>query len=434
MRATPRILLAAVLLAATSFTHAQERGLSDRGELLDGIAAIVNDGVVLKSELQAEMTRIVDRLRRQGTQLPAERALAQQVLERLVVNRIELQRADRVGIQVSDETLNSALASIAQRNNTTLEQLPALLAREGIDYQTYRREMRDQIALEQLRQRDVVTKIVVTPREIDEYLARQAGRAAFNQEYNLSHILVSISGTATPEAIAAAEKKATDIYQRIKAGEDFAQLALTYSDGQQALEGGSLGWRKGNELATVFVDIVPGLEKGEVSEPIRSASGFHIVKLIDRRGGEPIMENQIHVRHILLKPNEILDSDAVRDKLKGVREQIVKGDDFGAVAKVISEDPGSKTDGGDLGWMGGTDLVPEFTTVCDKLDVNQISEPFQSRFGWHIVQLLGRRVQDTTDDVRRQQAGLAIRNSKLGEETELWMRRLRDQAFVEYRI
>jgi peptidyl-prolyl cis-trans isomerase SurA len=429
----PRILLAAALVSAAA-AHAQERSLSDRGELLDGIAAVVNDGVVLKSELQVEMTRIVERLRKQGTQLPSERVLAQQVLERLVINRIQLQRADRVGIQVSDETLNGALANIAQRNNVSLEQLPALLAREGIDYQTYRREMRDQIALEQLRQRDVVGKIIVTPREIDEYLARQAGRAAFNQEYNLSHILVSMSGTATPEAVAAAEKKAADIYNRIKAGEDFAQLAVTYSDGQQALEGGALGWRKGDELPTLFVDVVPGLEKGQVSEPIRSASGFHIVKLNDRRGGEPIMESQVHARHILLKPNEILDNDAVREKLKAIREQIVKGDDFAAVAKAVSEDPGSRTDGGDLGWTGGSDLVPEFQAVLDKLDINDISEPFQSRFGWHIVQLLGRRVQDTTEETRRQQAGLAIRNSKLGEETELWTRRLRDQAFVEYRI
>lgn len=433
MPALPRILLAAVLLTTTA-AHAQERGLSDRGELLDGIAAVVNDGVVLKSELEVEMTRIVARLRKQGTQLPPERALAQQVLERLVINRIELQRADRVGIEVSDETLNGALANIAQRNNVSLEQLPALLAREGIDYPTYRREMRDQIALEQLRQRDVVGKIIVTPREIDEYLARQAGRAAFNQEYNLSHILVSMSGTATPEAVLAAEKEATDIYNRIKAGEDFAQLAVTYSDGQQALEGGALGWRKGDELPTVFVDVVPGLEKGQVSEPIRSASGFHIVRLNDRRGGEPIMESQVHARHILLKPNEILDNDAVREKLKAIREQIVKGDDFAAVAKAVSEDPGSKTDGGDLGWTGGSDLVPEFQAVLDKLDINDISEPFQSRFGWHVVQLLGRRVQDTTEETRRQQAGLAIRNSKLGEETELWTRRLRDQAFVEYRI
>jgi peptidyl-prolyl cis-trans isomerase SurA len=243
-----------------------------------------------------------------------------------------------------------------------------------------------------------------------------------------------MSGTATPEAVAAAEKKAADIYNRIKAGEDFAQLAVTYSDGQQALEGGALGWRKGDELPTLFVDVVPGLEKGQVSEPIRSASGFHIVKLNDRRGGEPIMESQVHARHILLKPNEILDNDAVREKLKAIREQIVKGDDFAAVAKAVSEDPGSRTDGGDLGWTGGSDLVPEFQAVLDKLDINDISEPFQSRFGWHIVQLLGRRVQDTTEETRRQQAGLAIRNSKLGEETELWTRRLRDQAFVEYRI
>lgn len=433
MRPTLQRILA-VLACITLTAIAQERGLSDRGELLDGIAAVVNDGVVLKSELAAEMQRIMERLRKQGTQLPSERALAQQVLERLIINRIELQRAERVGIQVSDETLNSALANVAERNGVTLEQLPQLLAREGVDYQVYRREMREQIAIEQLRQRDVVARIVVTPREIDEYLARQAERAAFNQEYNLSHILVSIPGTATPEAIAAAERKATEIYNRIRAGEDFAQLAVAFSDGQQALEGGALGWRKGDELPTMFADVVPGLEKGQVSEPIRSASGFHLVRLNDRRGGEPIMERQIRARHILVKPNEVLDDEAAREKLKAIREQILRGDDFAAVARAISEDPGSKTEGGDLGWRGGSDLVPEFQDVCEKLNINEISEPFRTRFGWHIVQVLGRRVQDTTEEVRREQAALAIRNSKLGEETELWTRRLRDQAFVEYRI
>jgi peptidyl-prolyl cis-trans isomerase SurA len=433
MRALLSTVLAGLLLGPLN-GHAQERGLSDRGELLDGIAAVVNDGLVLKSELQAEMKRIVQRLRSQGTTLPPERTLAQQVLERLVINRIELQRAERVGIQVSDETLNGALASVAERNRVSLEELPALLEREGIDYQAYRREMREQIVVEQLRQRDVLARIVVTPREVDEYLARQAGRAAYNQEYNLSHILVSISPTATPEAIATAERKITDIHNRIKAGEEFAQLAVTYSDGQQALDGGSLGWRKGDELPTVFVDIVPGLEKGQVSEPIRSASGFHLVQLNDRRGGEPVMESQTHARHILVKPNEVLDDDAARERLKTMREQILSGDDFAAVAKAVSEDLGSKSQGGDLGWTGGADLVPEFQAVCDKLDINEISEPFQTRFGWHIVQLLGRRVQDTTEEVKRQQAALAIRNSKLGEETELWTRRLRDQAFVEYRI
>ncbi len=417
-----------------SAAQGQDRELSSRGELLDGIAAVVNDGVVLKSELSTEMDRIVRRLEAQGTRVPPANTLAPQVLDRLVIARIQLQRAERVGIQVSDETLNAALSNVAERNDVTLAELPQVLAREGLEYQAYRREMRDQIAIEQLRQRDVLSRISVTPREIEEYLARQAGRAAPNMEFSLSQILVAVSATATPDTIAAAEKKITDLAARLKAGEQFAQLAVSYSDGQQALEGGAMGWLKGNELPTVFVDVVPGMDEGQVSEPIRSPSGYHLVRLDDRRGGEPIIEQQVHLRHILITPNEVLDQDTAREKIKAIRQRIVAGDDFAAVAKAVSDDPGSRNDGGDLGWAAPGIYAPEFQAMAGTLELNVLSEPFQTRFGWHLMEVLGRRVQDTTDEVRRQQAGLAIRNSKLGEETELWMRRLRDQAFVESRI
>lgn len=425
-------LLAAALAAAGA--QAQDRQLSARGNLLDGIAAVVNDGIVLKSELNGEMGRITSRLEAQGTRVPSERTLAPQVLERLIIARIQLQRAERLGIQVSDETLNTALANVAERNNVTLEELPRMLAREGINYQEYRQDMRQQIAIEQLRQRDVLARISVTPREIDEYLSRQDSRAAPNMEFNLSHILVSMSSAASPQDISAAEEKINDIHRRLEQGEDFAQLAISYSDGQQALDGGELGWLKGNELPTVFVEAVPGLEKGQFSEPIRSASGFHLVRLNDRRGGEPIIERQIHIRHILIAPNEVLDNDSALEKIKAIRERILAGDDFAAVAKAVSDDPGSKNEGGDLGWAVPGIYAPEFQQAAESIPEDTLSEPFRTRFGWHIVEVLGWRVEDTTEEVKRQQAAVAIRNSKLGEETELWTRRLRDQAFVESRI
>ncbi len=428
----PTLLLVALLAGADA--PAQTRGLSDRGEFLDGIAAVVNDGGVLKSELRDEMGRIVERLKAQGTNLPPERTLARQVLERLVVTRIQLQRAERIGIQVSDETLNNALASVAERNNVTIAELPRVLAKEGLDYQAYRSQMRDQIALEQLRQRDVTSRISVTPREIDEFLARQSGRASFNQEFNLSQILIAVAPTAAPDAVAAAEKRVAELRERLRNGEDFAALAVSNSDGQQALEGGSLGWRKGDELPTLFAEIVPGLEKGQVSDPIRSPSGFHLVRLNDRRGGEPIIEQQVHARHILITPSEVLDDDAAHDKIRGIRQRILDGDEFAAVAKAASDDPGSRNEGGDLGWTGPGAFAPEFQKIVEQLPEGEISEPVRTRFGWHIIEVLGRRVQDTTEEVQRQQAALAIRNSKLGEETDLWVRRLRDQAFVEYRI
>jgi peptidyl-prolyl cis-trans isomerase SurA len=429
-----RLFLALSFFFSPPAALAQNMELSDTGELLDSIAAIVNDGVVLTSELKIEIQRIVSRLEAQGTQVPPMNQLAPQILERLVIRRIQLQRAERIGMQIPDETLNIALADIAERNGVSLTDLPEMLRREGIDYSNYRMEMRDQLIVEQLRQRDVIGSINITPRELEDYLERQEGRATRNVEFKLSHILISTSANADPENVATAEEKAWEMYASASNGEPFAELAVTYSDGQQALEGGDMGWRKGEELPTLFADIVPGLEIGQVGEPIRSASGFHLVRLDDRRGADPIMQSQTRARHVLITVNEILDNEAARQKLTEVRQQIIDGDSFEAVAKVVSEDPGSAINGGDLGWNGPDMFVPEFQAVCDALEIDEISEPFQSGFGWHIIQLLGRRVHDTTDEVMRQDAMMAIRNSKLSEETELWARRLRDQAFVEYRL
>ena len=414
--------------------RAQTLELSSTGELLDGIAALVNDGVVLKSELQAETDRIVARLRQQGTQLPPPQTLMRQVLDRLVIQQLQLQRAEKIGIKVSDETLNQALASIAQRNNVPLSELPTVLAKEGVDYSAYRHDLRQQVAIDQLRQRDVLQRINVSPKEVDAYLARQEGKASLRQEFLLSHILIAVAPTATPEQVAAADQQINDLYKRLQAGEDFAKLAVAYSNGQQALEGGSLGWRKGSELPSLFADAAPGLAKGQVSEPVRNASGFHLIKLDDRRGGEAVMESQAHARHILIETNEVVDDGAAQQQLLAIRERILKGEDFAAVAKAVSEDAQSALEGGDLGWNGPGNFVPIFEQNLAKLEINEISQPFHTQYGWHILQLLERRVYDATADKQRQEAILAIRNSKLGDEVEIWTRRLRDEAFVEYRI
>jgi len=429
-----RIFLISLVLVAGGNLHAQTLELSSTGELLDGIAAVVNDGVVLKSELQIEVQRIAARLQAQGTSLPPMNQLASQVLERLVINQIQLQRAERIGVQVSDETLNVALANVAERNGLSLSDLPKMLASEGIDYPTYRREMREQLTIEQLRQRDVIGRISITPRELDEFVEQQAGRAFTNEQFKLSHILISTSANAAPEEVAAAEQQINEIFTRMQQGESFSELAIAYSDAQNALEGGDMGWRKGSELPTLFAEVVPGLQASQISEPIRSASGFHLVRVDDRRGSEPIMEKQTRARHILVTTNEVLDDEAARQKLTEIRQQIMNGDSFEAVAKVVSEDPGSAVEGGDLGWNGPGAFVPEFQAMCDSLEIDQLSEPFKSPFGWHIIQVMERRVHDMTAEVQRQNAIMAIRNSKLGEETELWTRRLRDQAFVEYRM
>lgn len=418
----------------TGTARAQTMELSDTGILIDGIAAVVNDGAVLLSELDEQTKLIVRRLRADDTQLPPQNVLVGQVLERLIIMEIQLQRAKRDGITMPDEVLNRALADVARRNGTTLAELPELLARDGVDYTSYRREMREQLTIERLRQRDVVSRIAVTPRELEDHLERERNSAYRNMRYRVSHILISLSTTTTPEELEAASKKAWDLYDELAGGADFAQAAIAYSDAQTALEGGSMGWRDGDALPSLFAEVVPNMETGQISEPIRTSSGFHIVKLDDVEGGEPIMENQTRARHILMETDQIMDDDIVRQKLVELRQDILDGEDFATLAKAVSDDPGSAVDGGELGWNGPGVFVDVFQTTIDSLEIDEISEPFRTQFGWHIVQVLERRVHDTTDDVARNRAMLAIRDSKVAEETELWLRQLRDESFVEYRL
>jgi peptidyl-prolyl cis-trans isomerase SurA len=402
--------------------------------LLDRIAAVVNDGVVLNSDLDEQIAVISDRLRTQKLELPPQNVLRQQVLERLVVQEIQVQHADKAGIKVPDEALNSALQEVAQRNGIALAQLPEVLAQQGLDYASYRDEMRRELMLGILRQRDVLQRISVTPREVDQFLDKQSKTPSEHGEYNVSHILIAVPETASPEQIEEAGKKAKDIDQRAKGGEDFAKLAVANSNSQTALEGGALGWRKGSELPTFLTDLIVKLKPGEVSEPLRTPTGFHIIKLNDvRTQDKNAIVDQVHVRHILMKTNEIADDATVKQKLEKLRERIEKGEDFAGLATTNSEDPGSQSQGGDLGWTGPGTFVPEFETAIGGLKDNEISEPFHSQYGWHIVQMLGHRRIDNSEEVRRHEAMDAIRASKADEETELWLRRLRDEAYVEYK-
>ncbi len=426
-------MLAAQLLWAPP-ALAQTRDISVHGELLDRIAAVVNDGLVLKSELDAQMDAVTKRLIEQKVELPSQSILKQQVLDRLVLQEIETQQAKRVGLTVSDEQLNSALQEIAARNKIPFDQLPTALAAQGVDYKVYRESMRKELTLSGLRQRDVIARINVTPHEMEQYLARQQN-AATNDEFNVSHILLSLPAAATPQQLDDISKKAQELVTRAQKGEDFGQLAIANSNSQTALDGGALGWRKGSQLPQFILDMVTKMKPGDVSAPVRTPSGFHIVKLNERRSGEAqVMVNQIHLRHILMKTNELDDDETVRQKLAKLRTRIEKGEDFAGIASTSSEDPGSAPDGGDLGWTGPNTFVPEFDKAIADLKPNEISEPFKTRYGWHIVQMLGTRTYDSTDDVRRQRAFAAIRESKADEETELWLRRLRDDAFVEIKM
>jgi len=428
------LIWALAALAVQGNVWAQTRELATQGELLDRVVAIVNDGVVLNSDLDAQIEAVSERLRQQKLELPPQNVLRQQVLERLVLQEIQLQHANHAGVKVPDEMLNAALADVAKRNNITLSQLPEALAQQGIDYAAYREDIRKEITLTLLRQRDVLQHISITPREIDQFLEKQAKTPSERNEYNVSHILIAVGQEASPAQLEAAAKRAQDVYERAKSGEDFAKLAVAYSNSQTALDGGALGWRKGSELPTFLTDIITRLKPGQVSEPLRTPTGYHIIRLNEVRGAtEAAMENQVHVRHILMKPNELADDATVRGKLEAIRERILKGEDFAAVAQVTSQDPGSAADGGDLGWAGPGTFAPEFEQAIAGLKDDQISEPFKTQFGWHIVQMLGHRTFDNTDELKRRQAIDAIRASKADEESELWLRRMRDEAYVEYK-
>jgi peptidyl-prolyl cis-trans isomerase SurA len=433
MSRKPIAVLCLCLLAGIAV--AQTRDMSSTGVALDRVIAIVNEGVVLQSQLETQVAIIAERLRGQGTQLPPTEVVRQQVLERLVLQEIQVQRAARLGVQVPDEMLNESLREVARRNNIPFEQMPLEIERQGLDYATYREEMRREITLSLLRQRDVFPRIYVSPRELDQALERDAGQAGSNTEYDVSHILLSLPESATTEEMAKVEDLAREIYRRSTSGEDFGQLALAYSKAQSALERGKLGWRRLNQLPQFIADLVVAMKPGDVSEPMRTPTGFHLVRLDETRGGEagPVMVEQLHLRHILMRPNEVQDDATTRQRLATLRDRILAGEDFGALASVTSEDPGSVSRGGDLGWNPPGTFDPKFEAVLADLEQDEISEPFRTQFGWHIVQLLGRRTHDQSDELRRQRVLTALRESKVDEETELWLRRLRDEAYVEIR-
>jgi peptidyl-prolyl cis-trans isomerase SurA len=435
----PAGLVLAFALAAPA--AAQDRELGAGGLLLEGVAAVVDEGLVLKSEVEDRMALVMQNLQRQlaeappeeRRQLPPVSVIEQQVLEQLIVREVQLQRANRAGIKVDDDMLNEALSRVAQNLGYTLEELPAVLAAQNIDYTSYREDARRDLLIEQLEGRDVVARIAITPREIDQCLADTDQNATNEFDYNISHILIAIPANASPADVEAARRRIDDIHARLVAGEEFAQLAIRASQAQTALEGGSLGWRKGSQLPTLFADVVVRMQPGEFSEPLQSSGSFQIVRLNEMRGAERTMVDQLHARHILLRPNEILDDDATKQKMIGVRAQIVGGDDFATVARAVSDDTASATDGGDLGWLSPGDTVPEFEQVMAELPIGELSEPIKSRYGWHLIEILERRSHDTTDENKRGACVRQIRASKAEEERELWLRRLRAQAYVDIR-
>ena len=419
-----------------TFLIALAAGLPAQAKIaeLDRVVAIVDDDVVTLTELNRRLEEIRRRLQQRGTPIPPRDLLRRQVLERLVLERIQLKRAEQMGVQVQDAALNQVLRNIAAENGLNLSQFRQALERDGYDFAQFRQEIRNEMLIQRLRTRRVDNRVTVTPQEVERYLENQAQSKQSDQEYRLSHILIAVPEAADPKEVQAARAEAEAVREKARGGTDFGELAVSHSDGQQALEGGDLGWRSAGRLPTFFTELVVDMEPGDVSAPVRSPSGFHILKLEKRRGGGRHLVKQTHARHILIKPDAVTSGAEAREQLRRLRQRLVSGEDFAKLAKARSDDRGSASKGGDLGWTNAGETVPRFEEAMAELEPGEISEPFQSRFGWHIVQVLDRRQHDDTEQFRKNQAREALRQRKIEEKYQQWVRRLLDQAYVEYRL
>ncbi|MEJ2593081.1 MAG: peptidylprolyl isomerase [Candidatus Thiodiazotropha sp.] len=409
-------------------------GLQAAVKPLDQIVAVVNDDVIAKSELDSSVSEMEAQLAQKGVTAPPLEILRQQVLDRMISKRLQLQTARRLGLSVDDDTVTKAIANIAKTNHITLLQLREVLERDGISFALFREQLRDDILINRLKQKEVINRIVITEQDVNNFLAREIGSQRQRSAVHLLHILIATPEGASPEDVQAAKNKADSIYADLSKGADFSQTAMRVSDGRQALEGGDLGWIETSRIPSLFTKLVDSMEPGDVSEPIRNASGFHIVKLLEIKGGKKMIVKQTHARHILINTNEIVSDSEAKQRLQTLRERIVNGESFEALARSHSDDKASAIKGGDLGWTSPGDLVPEFEEQMNALALGEVSQPFKTQFGWHIVQPLERREHDSTEEVLRNTARQAIQKQKSEEAIDLWLRRLRDEAYVEVHL
>jgi len=402
-------------------------------EEIDSVAIIVNENIISKQEITTRLDDFKRQIKLQRKKLPPDDLLKKQVIERLIVDSIQLQQAKQQGIFIDDLSLNKALESIAKNNRSTLEDMHKMFESKGINYQNFREQTRKDLTIRQLQQRMIYSRVKVSEQEIDIFLEqqKQSGDAA-NDKYHLAHILIATPEAASPEEVTKALNKAKKVVARLTKGEAFSDLALRFSDGRHAIKGGDLGLLSAAQLPSLFLDAARRLDVNEVSQPLRSAGGFHILKLLDKKT-QKHMVKQTHARHILIKADEITSNEDARLKLVEVKKRLDAGGDFAKLAEEFSQDPGSKNNGGDLGWATEGTFVPRFTDVMNSLQDGQISEPFKSQFGWHIIQLLARREQDETEQRIRHKAEREIQNRKADEEIQLWIRRIRDEAYVEFK-
>ncbi len=402
--------------------------------VIDSVIAVVNDDVITRRELNERLDDVVRQLKKQGTPLPPTDLLERQLLERMITDLLQMQYANESGIRVDDTQLDQAIVRIAQQNNfSSISEFRARLETEGVDFKKFREEIRNEIISTRLREREVESKLVVSDTEVDNYLANKARMGASEEEYHLAHILVVVPEQASADKIQAARDRAEQALGQIKDGADFAQIAAGSSDAKDALNGGDLGWRTSDTIPALFMNELQNLGPGQVTAVLRSPSGFHILKLVEKRSSKaPVVVTQTHARHILIKTSEIVSETEAKNRLVEIKNRIDNGADFAEQAKRFSQD-GSAQQGGDLGWISPGQTVPEFEEALNKLQPNKVGM-VKTQFGWHLIQLIERRSADISEQQRRQQARVAIGTYKSDEQYQDWLRQLRDRAFVEYRI
>ncbi|PCK09810.1 MAG: molecular chaperone SurA [Alteromonadaceae bacterium] len=403
-------------------------------ETIDKVAAIVNKSVITQTELDARIKEVKIITLQRGLQLPPLDVLTEQILEQLINESLQMTTALRYGVSPSDEEIHDALARIRLSRKLNDEDFLLSLITQGTTLEEFKRTIQRQLTIDNISQGLVRSRIRISEQDIDNFLKSADAKFWISPDYQLSHILIALPQSANSIAAQEAEGEANEIYQKLVNGANFEELALAKSDGPLALQGGNLGWRKTSDLPTLFAEMAPDLSKGEVAKPARSQAGFHIIKLNDKRGETKEIVNQTKARHILIELSEIVDAEQAQETLRGFRQEVLDGGDFSVLAKKHSEDIGSKLTGGDLGWASPGQFVPEFEKIMQEMAIDEISEPFKSPFGWHIMQVLERRNEDMTEQALRAKARSVITSRRFEDELQLWIQEMRDDAFIETKI
>lgn len=401
---------------------------------LDKIIAIVDDNIITQIELDERIELISQQLKQKGNNLPPLDTLRKQVLERLILEKLQLEMAKKTGIRINDEMVNSVIANIARENRLSMEDFRQVLAKDGFEFSDFRENIRREITISRLRKMRVENKVDISEQEINNFLSQSLSSQSANDEFLLSHILIATPEAATPEQIEEVQKKAQKVFNELENGADFAEKAVAVSNDELALKGGDLGWRKTAQLPTIFTPVVVKMRKNDIKGPLRSASGFHIIKLQDKRSdAKKRIIDQTLARHILIRPTQVLSQEDARLRLVNIHQLITSGGDFADLARASSDDKAAAAEGGSLGWIGPGQTVPAFEEEMRKLKPGEISQPFMTKYGWHIVQVLSRRKHDNTEQFQRSQAIKLIRKRKTEEAIQDWLRRLRAEAYIDYR-